>query len=137
MGDGGVAVAKCLETRAARFVTEAIERSIRVAEEDKVGEEEEGERVCEERGEGGACLVGGATVTDVRRGTGEQRVRASLGQAVGSSGRVNGAAVWIPRARMLESLGIEEEDRASDAEPLWIRSIGRRELGEANSGFLP
>lgn len=118
MEDGGVAVvAKCLETRAARFVTDAIERSIRDAEIVGGVEEEEGKEGEEEGEEGGACLVGGATVTDVRRVAGEQRVRASIGQAVGSSGRVNGAAVRIPCTRVLDPGRIEGENRASNAEP--------------------
>lgn len=141
MEDGGVAeVAKCLETRAARFVTEAIERSIREAEEDdKVWEglEEEREREEEEGEEGGACLVGGASVADVRRGAGEQRVRARVGQAVGSSRRVNGAVVRIPWTRMLVPASIEGGNRLRDAETLPIGSIGRWKLGEANSGSLP
>lgn len=140
MEDGGVAdVAKCLETKAARFVTEAIERSIREAEEDDKdweGLEEERERE-EEGEEGGACLVGGASVADVRRGAGEQRVRARVGQAVGSSRRVNGAVVRIPWTRVLVPASIEGGNRLRDAETLPIGSIGRWKLGEANSGSLP
>lgn len=143
MEDGGVAeVAKCLETRAARFVTEAIERSIReAAEYDKdwggLEEEREREEEEEEGEEGGACLVGGASVADVRRGAGEQRVRARVGQAVGSSRRVNGAVVRIPWTRMLVPASIEGGNRLRDAETLPIGSIGRWKLGEANSGSLP
>lgn len=140
MEDGGVAeVAKCLETKAARFVTEVIERSIREAEED--GKDWEGlveEREREEEGEeGGACSVGGASVADVRRGAGEQRVRARVGQAVGSSRRVNGAVIRIPWTRMLVPASIEGRNRLRDAETLPIGSIGRWKLGEANSGSLP
>lgn len=136
MEDGGVAeVAKCLETKAARFVTEVIERSIREAEEDgKDWEERERE---EEGEEGGACSVGGASVADVRRGAGEQRVRARVGQAVGSSRRVNGAVIRIPWTRMLVPASIEGRNRLRDAETLPIGSIGRWKLGEANSGSLP
>jgi hypothetical protein len=130
---GGVAVvAKCLETRAARFVTETIERSIREdGDWDDVREGiEEGGKEREEEG-GGACLVGGASVADVRRGA-EQRVRAMIGQAVGSSRRVNGAAVRIPCTRMLFPGSIEREVQANEAETLptgqYVRS-GR--IGEA------
>ena len=127
MGDGGAAeVAKCLETKAARFEAEAIERSIRDAEEEDTvaeGEEEEEEEREEERGEGGACLVGGASVADVRRGAAERRVSASIGQAVGSRCRVNGAAVRICCTRMPVPATMEGDSRASDAETLPIRSI--------------
>lgn len=120
MEDGGVAaVAKCLETRAARFVTEAIERSIRDDwDEDNAieGAEGGGEKEREEEEErGGACLVGGATVADVRLAD-KQRVWAIIGQAVGSSRRVNGAVVRIPSTRMLFPGSIEGENQAGDAE---------------------
>jgi hypothetical protein len=119
---GGVAVvAKCLETRAARFVTVAIERSIREDSDwgDVREEGEEGGKEREEEEGGGACLVGGASVADVRRGA-EQRVRAMIGQAVGSSRRVNGAAVRIPCTRMLFPGSIEGEVQANEAETLPI-----------------
>lgn len=109
VGDcGGAAeVEKCLDKRAARDEADETERSTREEEE---GDKAEAEREEEERrggegeeeregGGGGACLVGGASVADVRR-TGEQPVRARIGQAVG--GRLNGfefnarPPIWTP-----------------------------------------
>lgn len=96
VGDcGGAAeVVKCLDRRAARDEADETERSTREEEEgdkavaEREGEEERrGEGEEEREGGGGACLVGGASVADVRR-TGEQPVRARIGQAVG--GRLNG-----------------------------------------------
>ncbi|OJJ33974.1 hypothetical protein ASPWEDRAFT_552217 [Aspergillus wentii DTO 134E9] len=68
----GVEDEKCLETKAAREETEETVRSTRDEYDEGEREEEGGEERKEEEEEGGgACLVGGASVADVRR-TGER-----------------------------------------------------------------